>query len=229
MLPGAVVPVTVTGEPVIDALSAGLVTRQRRRALRVGDVARVGDRRQRDVPAGGEVGREPHERRGRPGERRRRAGRAAVGEADRGDGRVGAVGRGGEVRQLPVLLRDEPDAGREAAHAEQKRRRRRRRRRCEVLLAALGRQRGPEVAGALAARRPRPAVARAGRRSRRRCSGASRAARRRRLDRRVDDRERLNDVRVVRGQLAEPHQLEEARRRSPSAGRASGRRCRRCT
>ena len=129
-------------------------------ALAVRHVARLGHGRQRDVALRGEVGRQPHERRGRPGERRRRSRGMAVGEADRGDRRVGAVGRGRDRSRLPVLLGDEPDARGEVAHAQQQRRGAGRVTGRERLFGSLGRQHRPEVAGPLARGRPRPAIAR---------------------------------------------------------------------
>ena len=184
---------------------------QRCCSLGAGDVAGVRRLRKHDVPAGGEAGREPYERRGRPGERRRRAGGAAVDEADRGEGGIGAEGRGCQVRQLPVLLGDEADAGGEAAHAVEQRCRLCRVARRVRLLAALGRQRRPEMARALPARRPRPAVARAVAVAVPVVAVPTRPVRRRRLDRGVDDLQRAEDVRVVDVEQAEADELEEAR------------------
>src|SRR5213075_941648 len=78
----------------------------------------------------------------------------------------------------------------------------------ELLLAALCREHGPDVTGALAARRPWPSVARAIAIAVAVVAMPADAARGRRLDRRVHDGERLEDVRVVGGQLAEPHELQ---------------------
>ena len=212
MLPGAVVPVTVTGEPDTAELVGRARHRERRRRPACARrSARYVTGRQHDVAPGGEVGGEPHERRRRPGERRGRARRAAVREADRGDRRVGAERRGREVGQLPVLLGDEADAGGELAHAVEQRRRAGRVAGRERLLGALGRERRPEVAGALAARRPRAGRRSRRRRSRRRCSGASpaRSACSTRSSRRRRAATRATSGSFAR-QLAEPHELEEA-------------------
>ena len=231
MLPGAVVPVTVTGEPVTADSSAGLVTVSGRRALGVGDVALV-----RALPAGRRGGpaprsaSEPDERRRRPGERRRRAGRLAVGEADRGGRRVGAERRrrrgraapspargSGRRREAKLAMPSSSDAAPAASPVC---------RACSPRSAESAGQRWPVP---WPRRRPRAAVARAGRRSRRRCSGASPARSACRIS--IVASTTGSDARTsgsVGGQLAEPDELEEARRRSPSAGRASGRRCRRC-
>ena len=90
----------------------------------------------------------------------------------------------------------------------------RRRRRLQVVLAALGREHRPEVAGALAASAPRVAVGRAVAVAVAVVAVPARPARRGRHDGRVDDGQRLQDVGVVGRQLAEPGQLQEARRRS---------------
>ena len=165
---------------------------------------------QHDVPAGGEISREPDERRGRPRQRRGGAGGTAVHEADRREGRVGAVGRRGQIRQLPVLLRNQADSGREPAHPEEQRRRITGVAGSERLLAPFRGQRRPEVPRALPARRPRPSVAPAVAVAVAVVAVPARPTRCRRFDRRVDDRKRLDDVRVVRGQLAEAYELEKA-------------------
>ena len=110
----------------------------------------------------------------------------------------------------PVLLRDQSDAGGERAHALQQRRRAGRVAGREQVLGALGGERGPNVPRALATRRPRPAVAHAVAVAVAVVAVPAGPLCRLRPDRRVHDRERLDDGGIVHGQLAEPHELEEA-------------------
>ena len=216
MFPGAVVPVTVT-----ESRTTRVVGRarhgQRRRALRVGDVPRVRDGRQRDVPPRGEVGREPHERRRGPGERRGRAGGAAVLEADRRERRIGPERRRREVGQLPVLLGDQADAGGERPHPERAARPRPPRRRWRGS-ARLARPTAPARGGRSPARSaPTDGRRSRRRRSRRRCSGANPGplgvvA----LDGRIDDRQG-RERRPGRSPAARrAARARGSRRRSPS-------------
>ena len=101
----------------------------------------------------------PHERGGRPGERRRRA--AAPPFVNPMDARVGSVPRArARDPAAPSSARNQADAGREPAHAEEEEAARPR---CRTpARARRARPRAPaKMAGALAARRPRPPVARA--------------------------------------------------------------------
>src|SRR5712691_10375324 len=82
----------------------------------------------------------------------------AILETNRGNRRIGAKGRWGEIGQLPVLLGNEPNARGEAAHAGQQIQRSGAIAGDQVVLGALLGEDGPGVAGALARRRPGVAV-----------------------------------------------------------------------
>src|SRR5262249_5647543 len=105
---------------------------------------------------------------------------------------------------------DEPDPRREAAHPEEERlgpgaivgR--------ELLLAALGRKRGPEVPGSLPGRRPRVTVCRAVPVAVPVVARPAGPTPRARPDLRVHAPDGRGDVRIARGELAETDELEEA-------------------
>src|SRR5262249_56413828 len=132
-------------------------------------------------------------------------------EADRRNGRISPERRRREVGQLPVLLGDQAYPGGKPAHAEEQRCRSDLVRGDELLLAASGGQRRPQMTCAFVRGRPRMAVALAVAVAVAVVAVPAAPARRDRLDGRVDNPERSGDVRVVRRQLAEPHELEEAR------------------
>ncbi len=99
------VPVTVTGDPEIGGEVDRRGDGERGLALGVGDVAAHRGGRLVHELVRRDVGEQPHERAGRPGQRRCRTGRLAVREADRSDGRVGAVGRCRRGRGAPSPAR----------------------------------------------------------------------------------------------------------------------------
>ena len=211
VLPGAVVPVTVTGEPRTAVRSAGAVTVSVVCPWRVGDVAVDGVGRLLDQPVGGEVRDQPHERAGRPGQRRGRAGRLAVDEADRGDGRIGAERRCAPGRGAPSPARG--SGRRPRGTAPSRRAAPRRRPRSPVCSDCSARSPGSAghrwpvpwpvgahgwpSTGAVAVAVAVVAV-------------PARPARRCRSDGGVDDGQRAGDVGVVGGEHAEPGQLQEA-------------------
>src|SRR5262249_36445668 len=80
-------------------------------------------------------------------------------EADRRNGRISPERRRREVGQLPVLLGDQAYPGGKPAHAEEQRCRSDLVRGDELLLAAFGRQRRPQMTCAFVRGRPRMAVA----------------------------------------------------------------------
>src|SRR5947209_9303882 len=82
VLPEADVPETVTGEPVDGGVVGGRGHRQRRRALRLGDVPVERRRRSIAERPRADVTGKPHLRACRPGQRRRRTGRPVVLEAE---------------------------------------------------------------------------------------------------------------------------------------------------
>ena len=148
VLPGADVPVTVTGEPTTDELSAGAVTVSGVWPCVWRDVALARVARAVEQPAGG----------------RRRASAARTAPADQvsgdaepaglpftkpidADGRVGPERRAGEVGQLPRLLGDEADA-RSPSRSSPARRSTRRRRSPRVELALRRARRRAPATGA---------------------------------------------------------------------------------
>jgi len=191
---------------------------ERGRQLRVGDVAVDGLGRLLEQASRGEIGRQPDLRAGTPGQRCSGAVGLAVDEADRRHRRVGAEGRRGNVRRVPHLLGYQADPGGHSAHRREQLACRCRLPGDQVMLAALGREHWPGVAGAHVQRRPRPTFERA-RVVRQDMAVAipvavvaqpPRAARRLLLDGLVRHRQRVQNVRVGGRQLAEANQLEES-------------------
>ena len=224
--PGAVVPVTVTVGVVTVRPVGRRGDRHRQRPRRPGpDVPVADDRGLLQRPAGAEREDQPGLLGLRPGQRRGRAGRLAVDEADRRGRRVGAERRRGQVRVLPGLLRHHPDARGGVVHRRRAARSRRPGRRSAAAARPARRTAPASSARSRVAGRPRLAVRassssgrrRSSRRTRPRCPASTcRTGRSRcrwsvsRPDRLVDDRQRGEHVRVVRRQLAEPGQLLEA-------------------